>query len=478
MQDISDKELDQFFKDSTENPVVFFDENAWNKLEQSLDQHQKRIQQKKYRSYGIITVTFLLLSIGYSDITRRTSEQHAFYQSTLQKKSPERESLATASPFTSTRSGMSSNHLIEENGELQKSLLNHNNLLSSNPEDHLHKKEKTSTQTKDINQLLSYSSTSVVRSALHKKHFFSNSQNKSRDQDVRNSLAGNLNTEQTATNNSSFLLLSDAAAILSEPQQQTSSLPQGSINDQAAGKNQISDVLDTDNLPTNNVADTLHKTEKPTVSQTRVQSKDSLLPKEKTLRFRRFSFGVFASPDFSFTSSMHFVSPGISEGIFGEYHANNHWSFFVGVMRSSKVYASNNTDYQATDKYWAYKSKTNRIDGSCAVIDVPINVKYHFYHRSNHLLFASAGISSYFMLHEKYSFIYTDGSPEKSWSYNERENYFFSLVNLSVGYEHYLNKFFSLQVEPFVKVPVNTIGDGEIKLLTTGMFVYLKYTLH
>jgi hypothetical protein len=51
----------------------------------------------------------------------------------------------------------------------------------------------------------------------------------------------------------------------------------------------------------------------------------------------------------------------------------------------------------------------------------------------------------------------------------------FSVLNLSVGYERQVSRNFSVQAEPFFKQPLSGVGFGKVKLNTTGIFLSVKY---
>ena len=109
--------------------------------------------------------------------------------------------------------------------------------------------------------------------------------------------------------------------------------------------------------------------------------------------------------------------------------------------------------------------------------DIPVNVRYNIAPRKSSNFFASAGLSSYLMKEEDYNyFYYYNGNPVNRFrSYYTDDKQWFSVLNLSVGYERKISKTLSLQAEPFFKQPLKGIGFGSVKLNTTGFFISAKY---
>ncbi|MDB5257428.1 MAG: hypothetical protein JWM14_2123 [Chitinophagaceae bacterium] len=477
MQDISDKELDQFFKKSTEDPNIPFEENAWAKMEQSLKKHDQQQRKRRYRHTALVVLAVYFLSaVSVRTLERSSSPHTSSYLSSSEKantthiieKEKEKEKKQYIPVHANKETG-SHAELIEKEKEekkytpakANKELGVHTELIEKQIEEQIDSKEQPKANKTHTRKYHSEASLATL---------------------TEQEQQSNLLTADSIDRTAKEITDTGHTPILSNPIVfSTIEVPKTSVtSEEIKNLENTKSKQDADqNIPIALAADSTEKlipldSLLPLAAQT---TKDSVQKKDNTPIKRRFSFGILASPDFSFTSSTQFVTPGLSAGIFAEYHINHRWAIFVGVMRSSKIYSSSAADYNSTNTYWAYKGYATRVDGSCAVLDVPLNVKYHYYNRNKNLLFASAGISSYFMLHEKYSFVYSNGD-ERSWTYTNKENYFFSLLNVSLGYERYIGKSFSVQVEPFVKIPLHTIGEGQVKLLTTGMFFCLKYSIH
>lgn len=165
-------------------------------------------------------------------------------------------------------------------------------------------------------------------------------------------------------------------------------------------------------------------------------------------------------------------------GVSLEYHISNRVSISVGAIYSTKIYEADARRYNPDNPYWAsYYPKPVDVKGNCKVIDLPVNIRYNFLNREKYNLYVSGGLSSYLMLREDYKYIYKVYDPNQRYGWHGKNEYkhFFKVVNLSAGYERKLNERFSLQAEPFIKLPTAGVGYGRIKLLSTGLFMSVKY---
>jgi hypothetical protein len=81
------------------------------------------------------------------------------------------------------------------------------------------------------------------------------------------------------------------------------------------------------------------------------------------------------------------------------------------------------------------------------------------------------------MLSEKYNYSYDSYAPylKPSWSGRSTGEHYFSVANLSAGYERNMGRSLSLQVEPFLKLPLGGVGFGKVKLISSGVFLSVKY---
>jgi hypothetical protein len=188
--------------------------------------------------------------------------------------------------------------------------------------------------------------------------------------------------------------------------------------------------------------------------------------------------GLIAGPEVSKVNGTGTDERGFNAGIVAGYRFNGRLSLVSGVNYTHKYYTAKGADYKPAKGTWLDTVSLSKVIGECFMYEVPVNVRYDFIAAKKNYAFASVGLSSYFMQQEDYDFHYTTNSGyynSRYRSYKVSEQYWFSILNLSAGYERMLTKRLSLQVEPYLKVPLNGIGFGNMDLSSYGMFFGVKY---
>lgn len=186
----------------------------------------------------------------------------------------------------------------------------------------------------------------------------------------------------------------------------------------------------------------------------------------------KIAFMLLASPDYSATQFNHMPSSGINFGANLEYFIKNNWSISAGLIHSQKTYSEG-------AGYWeGYNKAHQSLVGDCWIIEVPINLRYYPLQKLKHKWFVSTGLSSYFMLKEKYVLQYEN---YKGKSYSESfeivgsNQHLFGIWNVGFGYEQKLGKNFSVQAEPYFRIPLVGVGEGNLALKSMGIFFGIKY---
>jgi hypothetical protein len=203
-------------------------------------------------------------------------------------------------------------------------------------------------------------------------------------------------------------------------------------------------------------------------------------PKIKSGKLNRFEISGIFGPDFS---NVGFVSPektGVNIGLMVGYRFTERFSIQTGVLHSRKHYTAVGESYKGypgANLNITYV-KMDWVDANCLMWDIPINIRYDILLRPKQRAFISAGFSSYILSEEdlQYHFRYYGDPGYRAWTNQENSSYMMSVVNLSVGYEQRISSSFSLQAEPFLKIPTREIGYGNINLNSLGIFLSIKYT--
>ncbi len=193
--------------------------------------------------------------------------------------------------------------------------------------------------------------------------------------------------------------------------------------------------------------------------------------------FRRFTYGLVLSLDLSSTRLEGFTDPGTMVGLIGEYRVNKNWALQSGVAYATKIYSAFGSEYETPE--WALNAPNEfaSVLAKCLVIDIPINMKRYFTTKKGNQWFLSGGISSYFMLREDYTYEYSANRPAwpDTWRYENKNNHFFGIANISGGVVRPLTKKLNINIEPFMKLPLTGIGEGKVKFLSFGTNVSITF---
>jgi hypothetical protein len=172
-------------------------------------------------------------------------------------------------------------------------------------------------------------------------------------------------------------------------------------------------------------------------------------------------------------SSIHFRSlrSGATKGFIIGYAFNKKWSIESGLFwDTKKVY--DNGKYFNPPGYTPTSGMTIvAVNGRSRLYELPVNLKYTI-KPGKHNLFATAGLSSYFMRSENYDYEYLQNNQpggHNYLSYKNETNNWFSVVNFGLGYSHKLNAIGTLRVEPYLRLPIKELGIGKMPIMSTGL---------
>jgi hypothetical protein len=105
------------------------------------------------------------------------------------------------------------------------------------------------------------------------------------------------------------------------------------------------------------------------------------------------------------------------------------------------------------------------------LMEIPLSVRYDFLQKSNYSLEVSTGISSYIMTKEQNLYSATvNGIEEKMQGVYHTYNYRWPAVaSLSVGFDRIVFKTLNFRIEPYLKIPLQGIGVGNLPVTSAGI---------
>ncbi|MES2332246.1 MAG: outer membrane beta-barrel protein [Bacteroidota bacterium] len=239
-------------------------------------------------------------------------------------------------------------------------------------------------------------------------------------------------------------------------------IPKGNT-DQPVKQNDITSVTENKTQPSNETAPKTETAEQPAVTKTKV---------ENAGRGKGFSFGILAGVDKSTVKFRYSGDAGVNVGFMAGYHFSDRWSIHSGLIYTQKNYKVAGEDFTAPKGSWASYYKIDNVEGYCRMWEVPLVARYTVSQSNKHSFFLSTGLSSYFMTGENYDYTYYTNTgllALRNTAYVSTDTHVMSILHLSAGLENRISKNWSLQIEPYAKIPLGGVGFGNIRLSSFGL---------
>ena len=178
--------------------------------------------------------------------------------------------------------------------------------------------------------------------------------------------------------------------------------------------------------------------------------------------------GVFGAPDFSTVRFQSMKGVGTTLGVLLGYSFNDRWAVETGLSLDRKRYYTSGEYFK---KSMPPGYTLLNVDGTCYMWEIPVNVRYNFNKSPGMKWFATAGLSTYLMSKEDYTYQWEANwvTGEGAWNIHKPSQYWFSIVNLSAGFEQRLGKIGNLRLEPYVRIPLSGIGTGNLPIMSAGV---------
>lgn len=457
---ISDDELDDLFKEAFQSVDPVFEENAWEKMVEKLDSEPEYIVGGIWNTKNIIGAVIILLLIGFAGSKFYFNDE------------------VRISDTQSTESPLSKNSEILEGSKIDKEEVISMNTESSNDKqtqsvaydnEHLGKTQNENIIENETKSGISNFDNEFSIDKNQKEIFLKKSKLQ------KKSLSNKYNETSTLITNSPISENKLSEATQSNKGQ--SELTTTSSSDTF----KTFEKLNTKSIQGKNYSDLAIDLELELNPNTAIenQAKKTTSKVKKTENHLYLALGL--SPDFSKVIDNSFVKMGSNLSAQLEYHFNSKWSIHSGVIISNKFYNAN-ADGMNWPSYWGSMPKElEGMNGSCTVIDIPVNLRYNIKFDEKAKMYAVTGFSNFFFMDQKYDYQYSKpmASSEAMGEYSTSKREFLpaGMLNFSIGYERKLGNTLSFQIEPFVKGTIRDFGFSQVKLVSTGVFFTGKIKL-
>lgn len=202
-------------------------------------------------------------------------------------------------------------------------------------------------------------------------------------------------------------------------------------------------------------------------------NQDSIITRPSPKK-KKWYVGVVLGPDFTVAPSFKYGNIGVDAGILLHYYFDPKLFVTTGVIYNKKMYGAAPEDYRNGSVNLPY-DKLKKINASCSMLDIPLNLNYTFLSGKKDRTSATLGLSNYFMLKEKYRYQYEYRDPKELTILSQQPNYL-SVLNAGILYQREVSRQLLLGVQPYVKIPLNGVGYGQVKLYSAGITLQLTLT--
>ncbi|TKK71504.1 hypothetical protein FC093_00315 [Ilyomonas limi] len=188
--------------------------------------------------------------------------------------------------------------------------------------------------------------------------------------------------------------------------------------------------------------------------------------------------GIIAGLALNEVKNQGFKKPGFDAGIIAGFRINKNAAVEVGLLYSKKYYFSNGK-YFSMDKMsgsMPAEMKVLSVEGSSNLYQLPVAIKYDIVHKKSSTFFSSAGMSSYILTKEKNDYQTSMNGVQQNMKgmYKQVSAGFASSIDVSVGYEHTIQKGTTIRIQPYLQIPLKGMGMGSMQVMSAG--IHIAYT--
>jgi len=191
---------------------------------------------------------------------------------------------------------------------------------------------------------------------------------------------------------------------------------------------------------------------------------------------------AMAAPDISSGQNNKSSKVSSNLGVLATYALGSKFSVTSGAIYARKLYNSGGTTAGGGGSIYTPATGPGEweVKADCNVLDIPLNVNYKLMNKKKLSVSVNTGLSSYFMLKEKYDYIVDQpGQPQQvtTTEFSNQNQHIFGIANVSVSFDHQISQTLSVGVQPFAKLPLTGIGNNDVNLKSAGVSFSLNIGL-
>ncbi len=189
----------------------------------------------------------------------------------------------------------------------------------------------------------------------------------------------------------------------------------------------------------------------------------------------RFLFNINGGVEVSQTPKGTISDTDFSLGIKFGYVVSNKVVLSAGVSYIRECYTAATSDYSVPSGFWQ-GNPPDQVQAVCDMVDFTIGASYHFNGVLNNGLIAHLNLSSNNMVREVYEYQFINNEAN-NWIDEFSFDNSTLLSNLEIGasYKFFANSRYFIDGGPFMKIPINGIGNGDVRLRSFGFKVGISF---
>lgn len=213
-------------------------------------------------------------------------------------------------------------------------------------------------------------------------------------------------------------------------------------------------------------------TNSPMMENTIQTEEKSELNEQSGAKKSRLSLAINFAPDLNGVGQIQSDKLSYSVGAGLIYSLSKKVTIEAGASYGRKSYQTGFSSFRPAS-YNLFPIKPNLVSSGFDVMDIQLNMGYTLLRKGKSTIGVGAGISSYLMLDEQYSFTYQNNNARSLSSFHTgyQNNHFFGIANLNLSYKRNITNNVQLAFDPYFKLPLTTLGYGNIRLRSAGMNV-------
>jgi len=193
----------------------------------------------------------------------------------------------------------------------------------------------------------------------------------------------------------------------------------------------------------------------------------------KTPKNRKLLLGAMLATEASAVGLDNICTPNLKFGLNVEYRIDDKFGLSVGVNYIKKDYGAGSGEYSPPPGFWTDAVAPESSLALCDIIEIPVKGTYFFgdKEKSKNGFYGTLGMTSYILVNETYTYFYDNPVPNSIDGHHEHmeNSHWFGFGHVSFGYERFLTPKTSIQLAPYIQIPLTQIGHGNVRVTSFGI---------